>query len=93
MPTYVSLLTWTDKGREEVASLADRVEQVIARAQEFGVSVTGAYLSMGRFDQIVVFEAPDDAAVAKLATLIAGRGYAVTETMRCFTMDEVRELL
>jgi uncharacterized protein with GYD domain len=48
---------------------------------------------MGRFDQIVISEAPNDEAVAKVAMLVAGRGNAGTETLRAFTMDEVRKLL
>ena len=50
-------------------------------------------MTMGRFDQIVVTEAPDDESVAKLLMIVAGRGNAVTETLRGFTMDEVRRLL
>ena len=46
-----------------------------------------------RSDQIVVTEAPDDQTVAKLLMMVAGRGNAATETLRGFTMEEVRQLL
>ena len=48
---------------------------------------------MGRFDQIAAVEAPDDETAAKMLMVIAERGNASTETLRAFTMDEVRSLL
>lgn len=93
MPIYVQLIKWTDQGRKAVDSLPDRVEAVTQQIEQMGVKVIGHYLTMGRYDQIAIAEAPDDATVAKIAILIAGRGNATTETLRGFTMDEVRELL
>jgi uncharacterized protein with GYD domain len=94
LPTYIQLLKWTDQGRKNAATIADRVDEVSKRAEsEFGVKVIGAYVTMGRYDQIVVSEAPNDEAVAKVAMLVAGRGNATTETFRAFTTDEVRKLV
>jgi uncharacterized protein with GYD domain len=94
MATYIQLLKWTDQGRKNAASIADRVDEVIKRSEaEFGVKVVGAYVTMGQYDQIVVCEAPNDEAVARVAMLVAGRGNATTETVRAFTMDEVRKLV
>jgi len=93
MPVYLTLIKWTDKGRKDVGTLPDRVDAVAKRVEDAGAKVLGNYVSMGRYDQVAITEAPDDETVAKLALIIAGRGNAVTETMRCFTMDEVRKLL
>ena len=93
MPTYVTLIQWTDQGRANAASLPDRVAQVEQRVEAAGGKTIGHWMTMGRFDQIVVTEAPDDETVAKLLMVIAGRGNAITETLRGFTMDEVRALL
>ena len=93
MPTYVQLLKWTDQGRKNSATVADRIDEVAGRAEaEFGVKIHGAYVTMGRFDQVVVCDAPNDEAIAKVAMLIAGRGNAITESMRAFTSEEVRKL-
>jgi len=35
----------------------------------------------------------NDEAIAKVAMLVAGRGNATTESVRAFTMDEVRKLV
>jgi uncharacterized protein with GYD domain len=93
MPTYVSLIRWTAKGRESTASLPDRVAEVEKRLQSQGVKLVGTWVTMGRYDQVSILEAPDDEAVAKAALEVAGRGNAVTETLRGFSMDEVRKLV
>jgi uncharacterized protein with GYD domain len=93
MPTYIQLLKWTDQGRKNAATIADRVDEVAKRSEaEFGTKIIGAYVTMGRYDQIVVSEAPNDEAIAKIAMLLAERGNVVSETVRAFTMDEVRAL-
>ena len=93
MPVYVSLLKWTDQGRQNVASLPDRADQVAKRVEQAGGKVLGNYVTMGRFDQISVVDAPDDETAARLLLIIAGRGNAVSETLRGWTMEEVRSLL
>jgi uncharacterized protein with GYD domain len=93
MPVYIQLVRWTDQGRKAVQSLPDRVDEVTKKLEGTGTKVIGNWVTMGRYDQIAVAEAPDDEAAAKTALLIAGRGNAITETLRCFTMDEVRKLL
>jgi uncharacterized protein with GYD domain len=93
MAVYVSLMKWTDQGRKDVASLPDRAETVAKRIEEAGGKVLGNYVVMGQYDQIAITEAPDDETVAKMAIMIAGRGNVVAETLRGFTMDEVRKLI
>lgn len=93
MPVYVTLIKWTDQGRKDVATLPDRAAAVTKRVEAAGGKVLGNYVTLGRFDQVAITEAPDDETVAKLVLMIAGRGNAVTETLRGFTPDEVRKLI
>ena len=93
MAIYVQLMKWTEQGRKNADTLPDRVEAVQKRVQDMGVKIIGHYLTMGQYDQIVICEAPDDETVAKISLLVAGRGNVATETVRAFTMDQVRALL
>ena len=93
MPVYITLFRWTDQGRGDLGSLPDRSEAVARRVEEAGAKLLGNYVTMGRYDQVSVVEAPDDETVAKLALMVAGRGNAVSETLRGFSPDEVRRLL
>jgi uncharacterized protein with GYD domain len=93
VPIYISLIKWTDQGRSKASSLPDRVAEVDKRIEALGGRNIGNWLTMGRFDQIAVVEAPDDETAAKLLVVVAERGNAQTETLRAFTMDEVRSML
>jgi uncharacterized protein with GYD domain len=93
MPTYVVLVKWTDQGRRDVANVADRIQQTTQEAGKLGVKPVAQLMTMGRYDQVVVAEAPDDETMAKVLLMVAGRGAAETETMRAWSMDEVRSLL
>jgi uncharacterized protein with GYD domain len=93
VPIYISLIKWTDQGRSKASSLPERVGEVEKRIQALGGRSIGNWATMGRFDQISVVEAPDDDTAAKLLMIVAERGNAITETLRAFTMDEVRGLL
>jgi uncharacterized protein with GYD domain len=92
VPIYITLIKWTDQGRKVASSLPDRVAQVEKRVEGLGGKQIGNWLTMGRFDQIAVVEAPDDETAAKMLMIVAERGNASTETLRAFTMDEVRSL-
>ena len=93
MAIYVQLMKWTDQGRKNVETLPDRVATVQKRVEDMGVKIIGHYMTMGQYDQVVISEAPDDETVAKVTLLVAGRGNVATETVRAFTMDEVRKLI
>ncbi len=87
MPIFVTLFKWTDQGRKDVGSLADRTATATKRLQAAGAKLLGNYVTMGRYDQISIVEAQDDETIAKLALFICGRGNATTETMRCFSIE------
>ena len=93
MPVYITLFKWTDQGRSKTGDLPDRAAEVEKKLEAAGVKVIGNYTTMGRYDQVSVVEAPDDDTVAKFLFMIAGRGNAISETMRAWTMEEVRKLL
>lgn len=93
MPVYISLIRWTDAGRSKASSLPDRVAEVDKRIAALGGKTIGNWFTMGQYDQIAAVEAPDDETAAKMLVIVAERGNAATETLRAFTMDEMRGLL
>ncbi len=93
MPIYVTLFRWTDQGRAKADSLPDRAAEVERRLEGSGVRVIGNYATMGRFDQVSIVEAPNDETASRFLFMIAGRGNAISETLRAYTMDEVRAFL
>jgi len=48
---------------------------------------------MGRYDGVIVFDAPDDATAAAVMMGGCAKGNVRTETLRPFTEDEIRGVL
>jgi uncharacterized protein with GYD domain len=88
MPTYVTLIHYTEQGVKTFKDLKSRLEETRRAGDPLGATLKAFYLTMGQYDAVVISEAPDDATVAKLALAAAGRGNVRTETMRAFSEDE-----
>ena len=93
MKTYVALVTWTQKGIQEFRDSPSRVDKAKAAIAAVGGEMKSFYLTLGRYDMIAVFEAPDDAAYAKVMLVLGSKGGVRTETLSAFTEDEYREIV
>src|SRR5262245_52452853 len=93
MPTYVSLVKWTEQGIKDVKATVDRAEELTRATQAAGGRVLGVWWTQGAYDLVTVGEWPDeDSAMAFL--LRAGMaGNARTETLRAFGADDMRRIL
>src|SRR5882724_11851659 len=60
MPTYISLVQFTDKGIQAAKETTARVAEWATKVEPVGVSVKGMYWTLGQYDQVCVFETPDD---------------------------------
>jgi len=93
MPTYVSLINWTDKG---IAGFKDTVERAEAGKQlagKFGGSLKEIYWTIGSYDIVAVSEAPDDESATAFALALSSQGNVRTTTMRAFDADEMRGIV
>ena len=88
MPTYVTLIHYTEQGVKTFKDLKSRLEETRRAGEPMGAKLNAFYLTMGQYDAVVISEAPDDATVAKLALAAGGRGNVRTETLRAFDEDE-----
>jgi uncharacterized protein with GYD domain len=93
MPVYVTLIRWTEQGRQKAKDLPARYADATKRIEATGGKEIGTWVTMGQYDMVSVVDAPSDEAMAKVTLEIAGRGNAITETMRAFTIDEVKGLV
>ena len=93
MSTYIALLNYTEKGIQSIKDLPKRVEKAREVMGRSGVKMTALYLTMGRYDAISIFEAPDDASVARVLLGIAGFGNVRTETLRAFDESETSAII
>jgi uncharacterized protein with GYD domain len=93
MATYIVLSSWTQQGIEKIKESPTRLDAAKQAFRDMGVEVKAFYLVLGRYDTVLVVEAPDDASVAKALLAVAARGNVRTETLRAFTEEEYRDLL
>jgi uncharacterized protein with GYD domain len=93
MPTYVSLISWTEKGAAEFKSTVDRAEAGRALAGTFGGALKEIYWTLGPYDIVAVSEAPDDESATAFALTLAAQGNVRTTTMRAFDAGEMRAII
>ena len=93
MAKYITLVNYTQKGIENIKESPRRLEAAKETFQAFGAEMQQFYLALGRYDIVIISEAPNEEAVAKAALTIGSRGAVTTETFRVFNEDEYRNLV
>jgi len=93
MPTYVTLLRYTQKGIESIKDSPTRLDAAKKMLTAAGGKLLGFYLTMGQYDAVAIAEFPDDEAVARSSLAGGSKGYTRSETLRAFNEDEYRRLI
>jgi uncharacterized protein with GYD domain len=93
MPTYVTLINWTDQGVKNVKDTVDRYEAANESMGKLGVSFKDIYWTVGPYDIVGIVEAPDDEAVTAALLSVAGQGNIRTTTLRGFSSAEMRTVI
>lgn len=93
MAMFIVLGKFTDQGSREIRSFREGVEANMARGDRLGITIRGWYLTQGRYDFVVVADAPDAETMLTQAAGVAGTGMARTETLRAWTLEEADEIL
>jgi uncharacterized protein with GYD domain len=65
MAKYISLVKYTAEGVENVKESPDRLDAFKQLCESMGAKVEGFYLTMGRYDLVVIVDAPTPEAVSK----------------------------
>ena len=93
MPHYISLMRWTTAGRAGLPAWRDRVEDGERLIEESGGKLVGVWVTLGRYDVVEVFEAPDEETALEIVTKLGAGGGEDTETLRAFTREEAEEII
>ncbi len=92
MPTYVSLINWTDQGIRTVRDTLNRREQTEELAEKHGVKIEQVYWTVGPYDVVIVLEADDESATAMLLEL-SSAGNLKTLTLRAYGNEEMSGII
>ena len=93
MPMYVLLTTFTQRGVENVRASPERTEHAKEMVESLGGIWKDFFVTMGRYDGVVIADFPDDETAAQAALTLAESGNVTTETLRAFTLDEFRDIV
>jgi uncharacterized protein with GYD domain len=93
MGTYIVLSNFTEQGIRSIKDTTKRADAVKDLARKFGVTAKDFYWTLGSYDVVVIFDAPDDASMTALGLAIGGGGNVRTQTLRAFSRDEMNGVL
>ena len=93
MPTYITLLRYTQQGIEKIKESPARLDKAKAAVKAAGGEMTTFYLTMGGYDAVAISEAPSNEAYAKAILAIAASGAVRTETLCAFSEADYRKIV
>src|SRR6266498_1683445 len=93
MAMYVSLIQFTDQGIRNVKDTIKRGEAAIAEAEKMGMKLIEEFWTMGAYDVVALFEAPDDETVSAFVLKNGALGNAKSQTLRAFRKEEMEGIL
>ena len=93
MPTYISLVNWTEQGIRELKESPARRDATAELAESLGGKLVELYWTVGPNDIVAIFEAPDDETAAAMQLTVGSRGAVRTTTLRAFHREEIERII
>ncbi len=93
MPIYVVLANWTDQGIRTVKESPQRLDATRKAIEAAGGKLLAFYLTMGKYDEVLIVEGPSDAVAATMALSSGSQGNIRTETLKAFPEAEYRQII
>ena len=93
MPTYIGLIKLTDQGIRNVKDTTKRAKSFREVAEKAGVKVREILWTMGRYDLVLVVDAPNDETMSRLTLGLGMSGNVKTETLKSFSAQEIDQIL
>jgi uncharacterized protein with GYD domain len=93
MTTYIMLANWTDQGARNVKESPRRLDMAKKALQEMDGEFKSFFMTMGDYDLVAVYEAPDDAVAARFTLQLGMLGNVRTRTLKAFPEAAYREII
>jgi uncharacterized protein with GYD domain len=93
MATYVLLANYTEQGLKGIKDTVKRTEAVGELAKKAGATMRESYWTLGAYDVVAVFEAPDDETMTAFSLSVARLGNVKTQTLRAFSSKDMGTIL
>jgi len=93
MSTYVALANWTPEGMRAIGNATDRLDAVKKLMAEMDCHYQSIHMTMGEYDLVLIYDAPDDAVAARLTLQIGKQGFVRSKTLKAFPEQAFREIV
>ena len=93
MATFITSIKFTQHGLKAIGETTKRAASLKAAAKKMGVKVTSIYWTLGAYDGLLSFEAPDDETATALMLHLGSLGSVQTTTTRAFNAAEMDKVL
>jgi uncharacterized protein with GYD domain len=93
MPTYVSLVNWTEQGIKNFRDTVRRAEDYRGLVEKSGGQVRQLLWTLGDYDLVVVTDFPDDETATAVLLQTAAGGNVRTKTMKAFDADQMSAII
>ena len=93
MATFISTIKFTEQGIKAIGETTKRAALLKAAAKKMGAKVTNIYWTLGPYDGLLSFEAPDDETATALMLHLGSLGNVETTTTRAFNAAEMDKVL
>ena len=93
MPTYISLVNFTDQGIRSFKDTPKRAQAFKDLVGQMGGSLVGLYYTMGSYDAVAITEGLDDETAIAAALKVSSLGNVRTTTLRGFDLEEIEKII
>ena len=95
MPHFVTLSVTPSRESRKSRKVQSpkRLDAAKKAAEKAGGKVHGFYLTLGKYDGVLISEFPNDEACAQHLLSLAGLGNVTTQTLKAFTEAEYRNII
>lgn len=93
MAIYASTINFTDQGIKAVGETTRRAADLKDAAGKMGVDVKDIYWTLGAFDGLLIFDAPDEQSATAFLLHVGSQGNVETSSGRAFSAEEMDQIL
>jgi uncharacterized protein with GYD domain len=93
VPTFISLVNWTEQGIRSFKDSPKRADAFAEVLKQKGGSVKEIYWTLGAYDIVAIAEAPDAETMTAALLQIAAQGNVRTTTLTAFDRDGIAKII
>jgi uncharacterized protein with GYD domain len=93
MTTYIMLANWTHQGVQSAKESPGRLDMAKKALKDMGGELKSFFMTMGDYDMVIFYEAPDDTVAARFSLQLGMQGNIRTRTLKAFPETAYREIM